>query len=402
MTFVMKYRKEILLIVGNLIAFLIVTNELTAQDRSGYIYGRVTTYSNEYVGQIRWGDEEAIWLDMFNAEKTEKSVEVNKGDDYLITSIWKDNKSHSAHQFNCQFGDIKEITSIGKSRLTLIHKDGTKIALNGSGYNDASSTLRVEDDELGLVKVSWSKIKKIEFFEARTKGALIEGEHLYGKVSTYRKGDFEGYIIWDKDERLGEEKLDGDVGSDDVSIPFKNIVSIKSRGDGSDVKLKSGRELYMDDSNDVDNGNRGIIVMDPEVGYIQIPWSYFDKVEFSEPKKMVSYNDFKKPKGIFGQVYTTNNKSYSGRLAYDLDEYWEYEIIEGKDDKIEYNIPIRHIQRIEPKNDSYSEIQLKNGKTLLLGKLRDVSGYNAGILVMSGNQKPKYIEWEDVLEIVFE
>jgi len=261
----------------------------------------------------------------------------------------------------------------------------------------------VEDEELGLVKIPWNRIKKVEFSEADGDGPLMLGEHLYGQVRTYGNEKLEGYIIWDADERLGGEKLDGEVKGEDVSIPFKNIASIEGGKNGSEVTLKSGRSIYMTGTNDVNDGNRGIVVMDPEIGYIEIPWNDFDKIDFSEPRTDLSYDDFRKPKGIYGQVYTRNDRSYSGRLVYDLDEYWELEMIEGKDGKLEYSIPIRNIQRIEPKNDSYSEIRLKNGDVLLLGKLRDVTRSNAGILVISGNdKKTNYIDWDDILEIVFD
>lgn len=404
MSFMTKYRREILLIIGCLIGFFILSSKSNAQNRHAYIYGRVTTYSNQYEGQIRWGNEEAIWLDHFNAEKVHPTVEVEgyRNSDWSIVSIWKENKASTTHQFSCQFGDIKEISGIGRSRFTLIFKDGTDITLNGSGYNDVGATLRVEDEELGLVKIKWDKIRKVEFFEAKD-GSLMLGEHLYGTVKTFRNRSFEGYIIWDADERLGNEKLDGKANGEKVSISFKNIRSIEREGNGCDVTLKSGRSMYVSGTNDVNEGNRGIVVMSLEIGYIEIPWSDFEQAEFHEPKRKLSYRDFTKPKGIYGQIYTRGERSYSGRLVYDLDEFWEFEMIEGKDGRLEYSLPIRNIQRIEPKNDSYTEIRLKNGEILLLGKLRDVTRSNAGVLVISGNnKKTNYIDWDDILEIVFD
>ena len=38
----------------------------------GYLYGRVETRDgNAYVGELRWGDEESFWDDIFNASKVE-------------------------------------------------------------------------------------------------------------------------------------------------------------------------------------------------------------------------------------------------------------------------------------------------------------------------------------------
>ena len=48
-------------------------------------------------------------------------------------------------------------------------------------------------------------------------------------------------------------------------------------------------------------------------------------------------------------------------------------------------------------------MRLKNGDVLLLGRLRDVSDGNAGVLVILDNdQKTKYIDWDDILEIVLD
>ncbi len=399
MEFLQKHRKLILLLLGNLIALIIVSNELNAQDQP-YIFGTVTTYTGQYTGQMQWGDEEAIWFDLFNAEKVEKPKEVSVKNEWSLAKIWTEGGT-TIHQFNCQFGNIKEIVGIGKSRFTLIQKDGTSIVLNGDGYNDAGSDIRINDLELGMLEISWDKIRKIEFKEAPRNLEPMAGTHLYGTVQTDRKGNFKGYLIWDNDERLDEEKLDGDEKGRDLSIPFKNISSIRKEGRGCDVTLHSGRTLYLTNSNDVNEGNRGIMVMNPEIGFIEIPWRYFSQVNFSEPQTDLGYSYFKRPKGISGQVYT-KNESHTGQLIYDLDEYWEYEMIEGMDDGIQYKIPIHNIRRIEPKNSEYSEIQLKNGTTLLLGKLRDVTSGNAGILVIDKSSKTKHVRWDQVQEIVLD
>jgi hypothetical protein len=78
------------------------------------------------------------------------------------------------------------------------------------------------------------------------------------------------------------------------------------------------------------------------------------------------------------------------------------EMIEGKENDIEYQIPIRLIARITPKNFDYSEIELKSGQRLLLGGMRDVSEDNSGILLFrAGKKDPVHIAWRKVNEIIF-
>jgi len=87
-------------------------------------------------------------------------------------------------------------------------------------------------------------------------------------------------------------------------------------------------------------------------------------------------------------------------LIFDIDEKWEVEFIDGKDDTVKYQIPIRYIDRIVPKNKTYSQLYLKNGEILLLGEGQDVSYKNDGVLIfMSGKEKPRLIDWKNIIEI---
>jgi hypothetical protein len=65
-------KKLLWVILGHVIAFLILMTEVKAQSvtADGYIYGKVTTFDNQYEGLIRWDDEEIFWFDHFNASKT--------------------------------------------------------------------------------------------------------------------------------------------------------------------------------------------------------------------------------------------------------------------------------------------------------------------------------------------
>lgn len=415
-----KHKKTLLVIVGNLIAILILFGEAKAQNAEGYIYGRVTTFDNVYQGQIRWGDEEAFWTDHFNASKikneyyeeiAEREREEKDEDfdwsnfNWNLNSIWEDKlRNLTSHQFICQFGDIDALTDLGKSRLTLQMKNGLEIRLNGSGTNDVGTTLKVNDEEIGNISVRWDRIEKIDFLPTPKKIKIAGGAPIYGTVETYRKGTFTGFIQWDHDERLGGDKLDGDNRDGDVSIAFEEISFIEKRGNGCEVILNSGREFYLTNSNDVDNSNRGIIMTVPGIGKVDIPWKYFISAKFEKaPDSGPSFGDFLAPRGIRGKVYTIEGESISGDIVYDLDESWELEIMDGNDDDVEYKIPFRHIKAVEPKNYAYSMITLRNGDKILLGGSRDVSDDNDGLLVFTkGKDEPTYIQWDKIVEIVFD
>ena len=107
------------------------------------------------------------------------------------------------------------------------------------------------------------------------------------------------------------------------------------------------------------------------------------------------------PSGIKAEVLTLDGNHHEGFIAFDIDEAWDIEFLDGNDDNIEYQIPFRNISKIRPKNKSYSMVYLKHGENLFLGDGQDVSYNNDGILVFSKNKKePEYIALNNIDEIL--
>ncbi len=412
-----RNKRIILLWVGNLVAFLIVLQELQAQDAQGYLYGKVTTVNRKvYQGRLRWEDEEAFWHNYFNAAKTgedrhkEYQDRSEKKDfdwenfNWDFSSIWSDNVS-STHQFACQFGDIRSIENVSRYYVDLTLKNGVTYHLSGKGYNDIGAEVQVYDDMLGKIDIDWDRIHRVEFMPTPVQLDIREAAPLYGKVETLRKGNFVGYIQWDHDERVGNDKLDGDTkNGEDVSLPFNQLKRITRYRNGSDVELKSGRTLYLTNSNDVNSENRGIIVDVPGMGRVDIPWKYFEQVTFETPKTSgQSYNGYRSPRGLYGKVITLRNEEYKGKIIYDLDEEWEIETLDAKDDGVAYEVTLRHVKRIIPRNYAYSQVELRNGEMLLLGDGRDVDSDNSGLLIFSSREsRGRHVKWDDIAEIIFD
>jgi len=410
------YRKNelyrwLLIVIGVGVACL-AGLKATAQTYEGMIYGKVVTRGTTYTGLIRWGKEEVLWTDLFNAAKTNNNykdlVPEQKKDndswlgyDWSFSSIWEDKRP--SHQFTCQFGDIATITPLPRSQARIAFKNGGKITVSGEGYNDIGGRIQVLDDELGVVSLEWDKIERIEFMSTAPRLKTVFGSPIYGTVEGMRKQTFTGFIVWDNDERLSTDPLDGTGPDGKMAIRFGDIASIEKSGKGSLVKLRSGREFMLHGSNDVNNENRGVFVAVPEVGIIKLPWSAFRRITFTTPGRPVEYQHFKAPGILTGTVYPIEGSELSGRIIFDIDEALDLEMVEGKDDDIEYIVPLRNIRRIKPKNFDYSMVELRSGESLLLGGQRDVSSQNGGVLVfMKGTKEPKYVAWKNINEIVFD
>jgi hypothetical protein len=321
--------------------------------------------------------------------------------DWDILSIWE-NKS-TLHQFGCQFGDIKSLEILNNSNVRLRFKNGMQIEVNGDGYNDIDTKIQVLDKDLGWTSLKWEKVTKVEFSSIPVGTSILATQPLYGIVETNRNERFQGFIQWDHDERVGSDKLDGDSDDGKVAIAFSEIASIEKSGGGSEVVFKSGKQVRLTGSNDVDSDNRGIIVLQPGKGMIDIPWSSFKKVTFDKaPNSGPTYESFVSPKPLVGKVILFDGNNISGTMIFDLDETLDVETLEGKDNEIEYTIPFRNIKSIKPKNADYSIVELKNGETLLLGEGRDVSENNDGVIILiKGQKEPKHLRWRNIEQIIF-
>jgi hypothetical protein len=415
------FTKTCLLMLAALVVF-----SANAQDE-GFIYGKVYTIDNKvYEGPIRWGKEEVYWTDIFNAGK-ERNQNLrylssrdrdklddrqntwdnwNNGNWYRWFGSWGDKRNDYdndyEHQFACQFGEIKTIIPSGRKYVDLEMQNGDKVSLKGEGYNDVGEEIRIMDPEMGDLDMVWGRIRKIEFMKTPKTLSNRFGKPLYGKVEAFGE-TFTGYIQWDHDERLSTDKLDGDADDGNISLEFSKIVSIERRGGRSIVKLKSGRELTMDGSNDVDNGNRGVIIMNKDMIAVDVPWREFDKVTFSEPAgSLASYDQFATQKPLSGSVVTKDGKSLTGKIVFDLDEESTYELLQGKQGDFEVITPFRDIKRVEPISDYRCRIELKSGKNITLEDAQDVNERNQGVLVFANAKSdPVYVLWEDVKSIDF-
>lgn len=388
-----------------------------SQDQ-GYMYGKVTTRDgNTYVGVIQWSDEEIYWSDFFNASKLDSKIfghileeRRDKDDDnwlgidWSLSGIWADKHSWTVHQFVCQFGNFRAIEYKRDKRLNITLKDGSVLEIGGSGYNDVFANIRVYDEEIGKVKIGSDRVRRIEFFQGPRKVYDKPGKAISGTVYTTEGERFQGQIQWDHDECLTSEMLDGEADGSDMSIAFGKIKKITPLRRGSEVELWSGRTFVLSGTNDVDSDNKGIYVTHPEFGRVDIPYSYVDLVEFDEngwsgPK----YEEFEKPRYLKGKVKLNDGETVSGYIVYDMDEFWDFETLEGDSHKVEYIVPFTSIKSIQPKNYNYSYVTLRNGEKVLLGDARDVSDKNGGLLVFNSQESEAVrIDWELIDRIDFD
>ncbi len=379
---------------------------------TGYIHGRVVTESGDtYQGELRWGDEEAFWEDMFNATKTRNDFVQYLNDDQLERlrrdhrGLWERIFEHRdddfEHVFEIRFGDLKRIDVDGRNRIEATFRNGKTIALGG-GSNDVGARITVVDADGGTRRIGWNRIRSIEFTPAPEHIAHKLGLPLYGTVRTHRF-EFTGCIQWDNDECLSIDKLDGDDRDGDVSIPFSDIASIRKRGRGVRVRLLDGSEMDLTGSNDVNGENRGVVVKVKEIGSVRIGWNDFEEVTFQHPAPVSGrgYEEFGEGAPLTGVVVARDGR-HRGRIVFDLDEAWDFEMLDGRNGDTRYLIPFRRIERITPRGSHRTIVGLRGGIDIELEDSQDVTRQNDGVLIFDGDSRPAYVEWEDIREIRFD
>lgn len=388
-----------------------------AQEYRGFLYGTVLLKNDKsYTGQLRWEDESASWDDLFEAYKNEPQIQEQidiqgyKKNEQSVADVFElsfmnlwENKDHkSRFAFKFQFGHIDKITDFRDNKYVTLHlKNGQKIKLRKRG-DSIGEDIIMQHPSLGTLEFDWDNIKSIDFFEAPGNLRNHYGFKIYGKAMTI-DGLREGYIVWDFDEEAFERDIiNGYHQKVEYDIEFGRITSLRPEQDGALITLKNGTELFMRNSSDVDDDNDGIFIKSKSQGMINLQWPDMIRIDFTKPGyKTRSYDDYRAPESLEGRVITKNGETYRGQLAYDLDEVWDIEVLDGKSKDTKYFIPFYLIEEITPQNYNYSMVRLRDGTSLMLGDEGDVSSKNNGVLVWLSETKTKYVSWSNIKSITF-
>ncbi len=391
----------------------------SASAGSGELYGKIYTTDDEvYEGFIRWDKNEGSWHDILDGtkeldrERDRRYYHDRKRRDRRISifglTVYDENDGSffgvDAAESGIEMGHIKTIMPDGSDEATLVLKSGEEVYLEG-GSTDIGDDVReilIKDKKEGELELYWSDIDKVEFMEAPNEEGF--GKRLYGKVMTRRGDDFTGFITWDIDEIFDNDILDGRESSRKRKIEFGNIEKIERRSSSSaNVTLKSGNEMRLTESNDIDSGNRGICVFDKNLGRIIVDWDEFDGIEFSDGPAEPKYGDFDGGKLLHGTVYTEDGEKYNGRVKWDDDEEYTWELLDGKYNDVDMDIEFGNIASIERRSRSSSVVKLKDGREFRLRDSNDVDDDNKGIFIFEGNDKEAVmVDWYDFKKVEFD
>lgn len=372
----------------------------------GEIYGTITTVDGDtYTGPIRWDKNENFWDDMIDAAKVEGiRVERHGGMNIRIFGmqiVTTDNHGNRwVHpQFTIPVGHLAAIEPISGKEVRMELKNGEVIVVRESA--DMGSHMRgivVETEMNGEADLEWRDIERVEFSQGP---GGRDQDRLYGTVET-DIGEFTGYIVWDKDESLGEDILDGEANGRDRKVPMKNIRSIEKAGRrGSLVTLKSGKEMELRGTNDVNHSNRGIAITISELGRVSVDWDEFQKITFKDPPPSLRYDQFDGGHTLTGTVTTRDDQTWSGQIIWDRDESYTWECLDGEIRDVQFEIQFQYIARIERTSSSSAKVTLRDGLEFKLRDSNDVNDQNKGILILTEDGEEIEIGWDEFDSVEF-
>jgi len=382
-----------------------------------FIHGRVTTRDGAvYEGRLRWGDgQETFWSDWFDGRKIGNTwAELVPPEQLLgerrpvrllgMTLVERTRAINLDRPFLARFGDIARVESLGAVvRLTL--KSGTVIDLDRHEASDFDDGVRVWDKASGMTDLGPRQINTIEFFPPPGPG--VPPARLHGSVSTAR-GEFTGFIRWDREACVGADELGGTTGDAELSLHFDDIRSIvRVSMDSALVTLLDGREVLLSGASPVGQGHRGIHVDHRRYGRVLVSWGAFERVLFSRGGSGPAYGDFPPGRPLTGAVTTRSGRRLAGRLVYDLDESETTETLDAPSRGVDYAIPFGLVASIIPagrddRGAGQARVILHGGEELKLECAGDLGEGNAGMLVFTdGEGKPAYVPWADAERIEF-
>lgn len=225
------------------------------------LFGTLETRSgDEFTGWITWDMDEIYADDVLDGRDGRSDVDL-------------------------PFGSIEALERASSSRTIVRLRNGEETELRGTNdVNSGNRGIAVGDPALGQVRMDWDQFKSVRFFDPPRDAAYEQFDRqwrLNGTVHTEDGESFAGTIRWDNDEEWSWEMLDGDYEGIEFDVEFGLIRTItKASSRSVEVTLLDGRTFTLRNSNDVNDGNKGIFIYTADGEVVLIDWDEFERVEF--------------------------------------------------------------------------------------------------------------------------
>ena len=394
------------------------------------IYARVVAAGGQRLeGYLRWDRNETHWADMLDGRKAipwAHEAEAERLDEDLrrrrerersisllgLRITWdEDDGDARTVAAGVRFGHLRSLQVVDDRHVLLTLASGEELELLG-GSTDIGPGFRglvIEDAERGEVELRWRDLDRVDFVAAPAGAPPPASERLHGTLRTRGGVELTGYVAWDMDETLMSDVLDGEAGGREVDLELGSVSAIEREGDdASRVTLRSGEELILGGTNDVDSGNRGIEISDPALGRAVVAWDDFESLRFHAPRERASHAaaagraSFDGGRPLSGVVQTRAGAVITGRIRWDNDEAFTWEVLDGRAEGVDYDVELGLVRSIEPVGSSSARVELLDGRALLLEGSNDVSDENLGIFVRAAGGETVLVRWRELERVTLD
>ena len=268
-----------------------------------------------------------------------------------------------------------------------------------------------------------------------------QAEHrIWGRVQTSGGDVHEGFLRWDRNEGSWVDQLDGSkaipaenyavwlaaneleratrsldllgyrVSWNEEDPDFRTVVTSGVRFghlaalavagvDSVRLELRSGQRVSLSGgATDIGRSIRDVVVDVPQGREVELDWRDLDRIDFSAPPGGVAPRS---PR-LHGTVEDIHGDVYSGFIAWDLDEIFESDILdgeemEGRDERDVRFADIRSIERIE----RGSRVELTDGQVIDLTGSNDVHFGHGGVQISDPALGMVEVDWRVFRRIRF-
>ncbi|MDX1495619.1 MAG: hypothetical protein R3253_16240, partial [Longimicrobiales bacterium] len=199
-------------------------------------------------------------------------------------------------------------------------------------------------------------------------------------------------IRWDEDDLEGPPSVP-------MAVRFAHLRSLAPLdGGGARLELTDGYTVDVrGTTTDVGPGMRDLVV-DTGDGRVEVDWHDMLRVDFMKPPPG---SPMAADSTLYGTVRTWGELDRTGFVAWDRDEVFLSDVLDGRNDSGERQIAFRDIGAIAPEGRRSAQVTLRTGEVLSLRGTNDVDRGNRGIEVSGMGWGRVIVPWGDLESVRF-
>lgn len=221
------------------------------------LYGKVISRYGTFEGYILW-DNECCGTDILSGE-------------------WDDRDKDYPYR------DIYRIKREDKHFIITLHNGKTQSLCCSDDLNINRSHITIKNKELGQLEIKMRDLKEVIFYttydDKTTYQSYNHPERIRAGISTVDNNTISGEMIYDLDEALTSDILDGEMENLNFRIPFYLISEIRPINYiYTEITLLNGNKYTLTGHSDVSDRNNGVIIQISRNRAMFMPWNKVKKV----------------------------------------------------------------------------------------------------------------------------